>query len=100
MLQIHLVFHVSLLKSYVEPEIIDDWKLPSLLPEPVIIKDHEEFEVERILDWCTKYRQTEYLVKWKEYPECDASWEPLKNLDNAAEAIAEFESLCIEDNAV
>ena len=42
----------------------------------------------------------EYLVKWKGYPECDASWEPLKNLDNVAEAIAEFKSLCVEDNAV
>ena len=99
-LRIHPVFHVSLLKSYIEPEIIDDRKLPSPPPEPVTIEDHEEFEVERILDRRTKYRQTEYLVKWKGYPECDTLWEPLKNLDNAAEVIVEFESLCIEDNAI
>jgi RNase H-like domain found in reverse transcriptase/Reverse transcriptase (RNA-dependent DNA polymerase)/Integrase zinc binding domain/Chromo (CHRromatin Organisation MOdifier) domain/gag-polyprotein putative aspartyl protease len=99
-LRVHPVFHVSLLKSYVEPEIISDRKLSPLPPEPVTIEDHEEFEVEKILDRRTKYRRTEYLVKWKGYPECDASWEPLKNLDNAAEVIAEFEGLCVEDNAI
>ena len=32
----------------------------------------------------------EYLVKWKNYPLEEASWEPATNLTNAREAIEEF----------
>ena len=32
----------------------------------------------------------EYLVKWKNYPLEEASWEPVTNLTNAQEAIEEF----------
>ena len=32
----------------------------------------------------------EYLVKWKNYPLEEASWEPVMNLTNAREAIEEF----------
>ena len=32
----------------------------------------------------------EYLVKWKNYPLEEASWEPVANLTNAQEAIEEF----------
>ena len=32
----------------------------------------------------------EYLVKWKNYPLEEASWEPVTNLMNAQEAIKEF----------
>ena len=32
----------------------------------------------------------EYLVKWKNYPLEEASWEPVTNLTNVREAIEEF----------
>ena len=32
----------------------------------------------------------EYLVKWKNYPTEEASWEPKENLENAQEAISDF----------
>ena len=32
----------------------------------------------------------EYLVKWKNYPLEEASWEPVTNLMNAQEVIEEF----------
>ena len=52
-----------------------------------------EYEVEDLLDsqinkkgWgCLKY-----LVKWKNYPREDASWEPRENLTNTQEIVEEF----------
>ena len=32
----------------------------------------------------------EYLVKWKNYPIEEASWEPKENLGNAQDAISDF----------
>ena len=32
----------------------------------------------------------EYLVKWKNYPVEESSWEPIKNFKNAQESIEEF----------
>jgi hypothetical protein len=94
-MRIHPVFHVSLLKKYEEnPEQFKDRIIPP--PPSVKIADEEEFEVEYILDKRIRRSrrqkiQVEYLVKWKGYPEHDATWEPLENLQNASEVIKEFE---------
>ena len=94
-MRIHPVFHVSLLKKYEEnPEEFKDRVIPP--PPPVKIQGEEEFEVEYILDKQIKRQkrqkiQVEYLVKWKGYPEHDATWEPVENLQNASEVIEEFE---------
>jgi chromodomain-containing protein/p58 integrase-like protein len=92
-LKIHPVFHVSLLRKYVE----NYSKFPGRSvrpPPPVQVDDHKEYEVEKILDQRERVRgrgrQVEYLVKWKGYPEYDASWEPVSNLYNAHGAIAKF----------
>ena len=34
---------------------------------------------------------TEYLVLWRNYPESEATWEPLEHLHNAQECIDEYE---------
>ena len=49
-LRIHPVFHMALLKRYVEPTSVPDREVPPNLPEPVMLEGHEEFEVEKILD--------------------------------------------------
>ena len=38
-----------------------------------------------------KNSTVEYLTKWKGYADYDATWEPVENLKNAQEIIAEFE---------
>src|SRR3954454_16558554 len=92
-LSIHPVFHVSLLRTYTAPSTVPD-RVPSgpLPPPAVTIDDHLEYEVERILDSRHRRHTLQYLVKWVGYPEHDASWEPLSNLTNAADLIADFEA--------
>ena len=90
-LKIHPVFHVSLLKPYMSPEAVPDREAKQLPPPAVLVDEHEEFEVEQVLARRSHRRRIEYLVKWVGYPEYDTSWEPESNLDNAKDAIAEFE---------
>ena len=57
--------------------------------------DSGEYELERLLNSRISKQgrgrgQLEYLVKWKNYPLEEASWEPVMNLTNAQEAIEEF----------
>ena len=91
-MRVHPVFHVSLLKPYTSPNVIDN-RPPAPEPPPAItVDDHVEYEVEKILDK-RKYRgHTQYLVKWAGYPDYDATWEPLRNLKNVQDLIKEFES--------
>ena len=52
-----------------------------------------EYEVEDLLDSRISKKgrgRLEYLVKWKNYPREDASWEPKDNLANAQEIVDEF----------
>jgi Chromo (CHRromatin Organisation MOdifier) domain len=57
-------------------------------PEPVIVDGFEEYEVEQILTQRRRRNQTQYLVKWKNYPFSDASWEPLADLEGNEAVIA------------
>jgi len=71
---IHLVFHTSLIRPYVETPSHG----PNFTrPPPDLIDGEEEYEVEQIRShrrWgCRKTLQ--YLIKWKGYPESDNTWE-------------------------
>jgi len=92
-LRVHPVFHISLLKRYKtsSPEFPRE-KCPP--PPPVAIPGQEEpeFEVEAILDKRLYYGRPQYLVKWKGYPDHDATWEPLRNLENARELVDLYDS--------
>jgi Chromo (CHRromatin Organisation MOdifier) domain len=59
-------------------------------PEPVIVDGFEEYEVEQVLSQRRSRNKTQYLVKWKNYPVSDASWEPQSNLEGN-EALQRFQ---------
>ena len=86
--QLHPVFHVSLL------ELASDDPFPGQTfppPPPIIIDGEEEWEVEKILDSRYFYNRLQYLVKWKGY---DApTWQPPSDLDNTQESVREFHQL-------
>ena len=86
-MQIHPVFHVSLLELHVENtfsgRVVD-------IPLPIQVDGFLEFEVNSILDSRFKRRKLEYLVDWIGYDASDWTWEPAANLTNAQDAIATF----------
>ncbi len=84
------MFHISLLKRFREDE--DNMHQFGAPPEPVIIGDDVEYEVESILDKRMVWRQLQYLVKWKGFPYYEASWEPSSHLENCGNLIIQFEN--------
>jgi len=58
---------------------------------PVIIEGEEEWEVERILNKRKVRGKEKYLVRWKGFTVESDIWEERENLENAKEAIEEFE---------
>jgi hypothetical protein len=83
-MRIHPVFHVSLLEP-ADPETPVDTQV-KIHPE----SQETEFEVEKVLDAARKGQQWKYLIKWKNYPETENSWEPIENLRNSREALEDF----------
>ena len=86
----HPVFHVSLLqRNKPRPEEMKDpegWE-PIKDPHP---SQQPEFEVEALLRSRGKGKEEEFLVKWKGFPETEATWEPLANLGNSRQLVQEF----------
>jgi hypothetical protein len=91
-MQIHPVFHNSLLKPYVETSTHG----PNFArPPPEIIGGEEgHYKIEEILQECpTRNRKsTQYLVKWKGYLDSENSWLPAKELTHAKDALHKFKS--------
>ena len=53
------------------------------------LENEKHFEVEAIRDVRKRRNKYEYLVKWKDYPENDCTWEPEEHFDTT-EIIEEF----------
>lgn len=51
-----------------------------------------EYEIESILFDDTYGSKTMYLVKWKNYPMDQCTWEPYRNLTNCAQALNDYRS--------
>lgn len=51
----------------------------------------DHFIVEKILDKRIKNNKIEYLIKWKNYPKHQSTWEPIENLDGSKKLLKEFE---------
>jgi len=93
--KIHPVFHISLLEPVDGNPFPIQVRLP---PEPEIIEDEVEFEVERIVGYRLFRNKTpQYLVKWKGYANERNTWEPEENLSRARELLDEFNERRAQD---
>ena len=89
-MRVHPVFHNSLLKPYKET----DAHGPNFeKPPPVIIAGEEgHYEIEKILQArpTRNRKSTQYLIKWKGYPDSDNTWLPAKELTHAKDLLEQF----------
>ena len=75
------MFHVSLLKPYIESDVFNDRDQPRPPPDNYDNPDGEpEYEIEKIINKRIRGRKIDYLVLWKGYPIHDATWEPEERL--------------------
>jgi hypothetical protein len=86
--KLHPVFHISLLEPTTNTEPIPGHNQPP--PPPVIVDDHQEWEVEEILDSRRYRKQLQYRVKWVGYPDTDKTWYPYTNFENSPDAVQRF----------
>jgi len=84
--RIYSVVNVSRIRRYVGQ--VEGQKKEQ--PAPVIIKEEEEWEVERILNKRRMRGKNKYLVCWKGFMAESDTWEGRENLENAKEAVEEF----------
>ena len=91
-MRIHPVFHNSLLKPYMETSA----HRPNFArPPPEIIGGEEgHYEIEKILQSqpTRNKKSTQYLVKWKGYPDSENSWLLARELTHAQDLVHEFET--------
>ncbi|GBG74902.1 hypothetical protein CBR_g19415 [Chara braunii] len=83
--RVHDVYHISLLRPYRRPSECFAGR-PYEHPPPIMVDSHEEFVVSdivsrRVTDDTPP--RIEYLVRWKGYPDEEATWEPLEHLQHA-----------------
>ena len=77
-IKVHPMFYVSLLKEYFEDSVRSE-REQVLRPVPELVGNHEEYEVETILNKRKlRSRDTEYLVKWQGYHVKEATWVPMQ----------------------
>jgi len=85
--KIHPVVNVSRVQKYIGQ--VKGQKKEQ--PAPVIIEGEEKWEVEQILNKRKVRGKDKYLVRWKGFMAESDTWEGRENLENAKEAIEEFE---------
>jgi transposase InsO family protein len=86
--KLHPVFHISLLEPTTTTEPIPGHQQPP--PPPVIVDEHQEWEVEEILDSRRHRNQLQYRVKWTGFHDTDKTWYPARNFKNSPDAIRQF----------
>ena len=82
------MFNEALLHLYHPPAFASQKSAPP--PPPDIVDDHEEYEVEKILDARMRRGKVQYLVKWKGYPDVDNLWISTESCQNAPEELENF----------
>ena len=71
-LKIHPVFHVSLLEKVKKNSMSDRRQVNP--PPPVIVEDHEEYMVSKILDSRIIRNRLQYFIDWEGYPPSERCW--------------------------
>ena len=85
-LQVHPVFHVSLLRAY-DARGEHQHTLP---PDPIHVAGATEHVVAHVLRRRCRGRGLQYLVEWEGYDMADATWEPECHLLNAPAKVSEY----------
>ena len=85
---IHPVINISCVKPYCDRLLGQ----PVSAPGPSVVTEdrEEEYKVDYIVDSQYRGKHLEYLIHWKGWSDTDCTWEPLGNLDNAADAVSTF----------
>ena len=61
-----------------------------IVPEPVLFLDGEEWEVEKILDECTRKGKKQYLICWLGFRPMKDSWQSETDIQNAGQALRQY----------
>ena len=86
--RVHPVFNEVLLSPYHTPSY--DSQIPPPPPQPIIVDDYPEYDVEEVLATWKRGRGIQYLIKWQGYDHTENTWEPRRNLTNIDELLADF----------
>jgi len=85
--KIHPVVNVSRVQKYIG-QVKGQRKE---IPQPVVIKGEEEWEVEKIINKRRVQERDKYLVWWKGCMAEEDTWKSKENLKNTSELVKEFE---------
>ena len=85
MQQKHSVFHIFLLKS-APAEVL----ILTQVSDNYLMKQEEQYKIEWILKHKDINCKWHYLVKWKEYPDSENTWELIINLNDSKQAIEKY----------
>ncbi len=89
-INIHSVFHISLLKKN-----LDDFLSKQIISSSssIVIDDEQEFDVENIIDFRLMSRASnkrlQYKIRWVEHSS-DRKWYSTKNFDHAKEIVTDY----------
>ena len=86
-IKIHPVVNVSRVRRYTSQ--VEGQKKE--MPQSVVIKGEEEWEVEKIMNKRQIQGRDKYLVRWKGCMAEEDTWESRENLKNASDLVKEFE---------
>lgn len=93
-LEIHPVINIDRLKPYHDGSLMFPHRSRSGIrppPTTVTADGTPTYEVEQIIAKRGTGKQLRYLVRWLGYPLYECTWEPVSNLKDAQQAIADFE---------
>lgn len=80
-MKVHDVFPISLLELYRSREDTE----PSTVRRDIAIEAEKTWDIEKILSHRGPKAKRQYLIKWKNFPASDNSWEPRKHFVDSSQ---------------